>query len=186
MAKVGSPTAPEVAGQVAASVASGQTYAQVAKAVGISVWTVRKIAQEPQTRAFIAACRAVIKEKSAKALLDNTASLADVIGAALKNVDTSKVTPKDVDALSRAALNMEKIAASVSGEGREPRTAAPTIQLVVKIADYAKNPEPEIIESIASSEPKALPGVDGTSEASGPTAEWDGEVGPSEDLEHDD
>jgi hypothetical protein len=186
MPKVGSPTTPEVAGQVAALVASGQTYAQVAKAVGISIWTVRKIAQEPQTRAFIGACRAVIKEKSAKSLIENTATLDEVIKSALAKVDVSKPNPKDIDALYRAALSNEKRAASISGEGREPRTAAPTMQLVIKIADYAKNPESVIIGSIASGEPKALPGGGGPSEESGPTAEWDGEVEPSGDFEHDD
>jgi hypothetical protein len=162
MAKIGSPTAPEVKAQIAAGVAQGHTYAQIAANSGVTVWTVRKIVAEPQTRAFIEACRAVVKEKSARALVENTAALSDVIKTALAKVDLTKITAKDIDALSRAALNMEKIAASVAGDSKPAPTER--TEIIIRWPDWAM-PHSSVI--IPAEPVKALPPADD---------EWDGEV----------
>src|SRR5690349_2886376 len=113
------PTTPKLTPAVQAHVLSlmgaGLTAVEVAKVTGLHPQTVRKfVKSDPKHAEVIIRVRETTKIASSEALQRLNPKLWDRLDGALKDG-----AAKDVDALSRAALNLEKVGASVSGENRD-------------------------------------------------------------------
>jgi hypothetical protein len=83
--------------------------------VGLHEQTVRKFLQsDPKHAAVIAGLREINRTQTMTALQRINPKLTDRFGEA----PDQKASAKDLDALSRALLNIEKTAGSVAGENR--------------------------------------------------------------------
>jgi hypothetical protein len=107
--------------------ASGHTQSAIAKALGISVRSVQRILADPLAKQALADLRLVLRVQAlqgAQAIVPDTQTwLAEVVKA--------KTSAKDADALSRALLNLEKVAASASGENRPQAQPGQQVNVVV-------------------------------------------------------
>jgi Homeodomain-like domain-containing protein len=133
--------------------ASGHTQPAIAKALGISVRSVQRILADPLAKQALADLRLVLRVQAlqgAQAIVPDAQTwLAEVVKA--------KTSAKDADALSRALLNLEKVAASASGENRPLTQPAQQVQVLVA-PGWVKGPwqgQAKVVE--ATPKPYALP-----------------------------
>jgi hypothetical protein len=116
-------------------VAAGQTYAQVAKTLHISVRSVQRILSEPLVKQALADLRLVHRVQSIDRARVITPKVYDLLEHAVDAGDY-----KGTDYAARAALSLEKVGASASGENRP--LAQPTQQVVVTVAPGWVKPKP--------------------------------------------
>lgn len=109
--------------------ASGQTHAQVAKVLHCSVSSVKRMLSDPLVKQALADLRAALR---VQALAGAQAIVSDA-QKWLAEVVKGKTSAKDADALSRALLNLEKVAASASGENREPKGGGSGVTVQVAV-----------------------------------------------------
>src|SRR5216683_1254953 len=108
--------------------ASGKTHAETAKVLGCSVSSVKRMLSDPLVKQALAELRAALRVQA----LQGAQAIVPAAQAWLAEVVKGKTSAKDADALSRALLNLEKVASSASGENREPKGgASPTVQIAV-------------------------------------------------------
>jgi len=142
---------PTLEAKIISASAGGLTIREIAKALDISRSTVGRVLARGDTWAVVSRVREQIRVTVAD-------SLATVQPLALTRVHEAlaaeKVIAKDVDALSRAALNLEKIGASVSGENRQPVVAPGKVEVTINLPEWAA-PLP-IEGQVLDAEPAAL------------------------------
>jgi hypothetical protein len=109
-------------------VAGGHTQAAVAKVLGCSVRTVGRILADPAVKQALADLRLVLRAKT----LQGVQAVTPGLHVWLKEMVEAKTSAKDADALSRALLNLEKTAASASGENRPQAQLAQQVQVVIQ------------------------------------------------------
>lgn len=142
---------PVLQARVLTMLGSGASAEETGKALGLHPQTVRAFAKQPDHKRVIGELRETNKVTAAAAIQRLAPSLWDRLEQAL-----ASGAARDVDMLSRAALNLEKVGASVAGENK-PVPAAPTAIQVV-FPSWAPPIQAEVIESQA--EPLALGAAD--------------------------
>jgi len=100
--------------------ASGHTQSAIAKTLGISVRSVQRMLSDPLVKQALTDLRLVLRVQA----LQGAQAIVPAAQAWLAEVVKGKTSAKDADALSRALLNLEKVASSASGENREPKGGA--------------------------------------------------------------
>jgi hypothetical protein len=141
--------------------ATGHTQSAIGKVLKISVRSVQRILSEPSRKQAVAELRQVLSAKTVQSVQVVTPAL----HVWLKEVIEGKVDARDADMLSRALLNLEKVAASASGENR-PQAQPPVTVNVVSAPGWLKpKPAGTLVEPVsgaalglaAKSSVKALP-----------------------------
>ncbi len=107
--------------------ASGHTQSAIAKTLGISVRSVARMLADPSVKQALAGLRLALRARA----LDGARAIVPAAQAWLREVVEGKTSAKDADALSRALLNLEKVAASASGETRPQAQQAQQVNVVV-------------------------------------------------------
>lgn len=131
----------DVQAQALAMLASGATISAVADTIGVS----RKSLTRWLNKSERANWRLVTALRSAQKVMVAKAIQQRITGKALKRLDESLDSgdAKEVDALSRSLLNIEKVAASVAGENAKGGTGGGgSVTLKVLMPDWAQ-PQPE-------------------------------------------
>lgn len=133
-----------------ALIANGHTQTQVANKFGVSMDVIHRLVKKSENSQKIADLRESIRVRTLKRLkklqpliVDLTQSKADQL------VDKPVVTVQDaatLDALSRAALNMEKVASSASGEALKLAQAQGGVSITIAPWASAKAPEATVID----------------------------------------
>jgi len=127
-------------------VAAGHTHEQVGKVLGCSPRTVRRILAPPEVKQALADLRLVLRAKT----LQGVQVIAPALHVWLKEVIEGKVDARDADMLSRALLNLEKVAASASGENKPTFQPGQQVQVVVH-PDWVKSkPAQATVTSVTS------------------------------------
>lgn len=125
--------------QALALIAEGKTKTQVAEMFDVSVNVISKLAKQEQNSQLIAKLRESTRVRTLKRLRKLNPAIVDLTQAHADSlVDKPKLTVQDaatLDALSRAALNMEKVASSASGEAL--KALGNTGGVVIQIAPWA-------------------------------------------------
>ncbi len=104
----------------------------------------QRMLEDPLVKQAVADLRRAIRVKALEGVQVLTPAIYQRLAA---TVDHGAA--KDIDALSRAALNLEKTAASASGENR-PQAAQPPAVVQVAIAPGWGKPKPEMVALLAS------------------------------------
>jgi hypothetical protein len=107
--------------------ASGQTHAQVAKVLHCSISSVKRMLSDPLVKQALTDLRLALRVQA----LQGAQAIVPAAQAWLAEVVKGKTSAKDADALSRALLNLEKVAASASGENRQAAQSAQQIKIAV-------------------------------------------------------
>ena len=103
--------------QVAGQKSEGKTRPQVAAALGLSEGTVRRVERHPEFQAVMTSIRERIRTETVSKLLETHRKVWTLFVASVEAGST-----KDADNMARVLLNLEKIAASSSGEARKLET----------------------------------------------------------------
>jgi hypothetical protein len=145
------PLPPAVEAKIVAAVASGLTYRQTASALGVSKSSIERVMKKQHNRELLLSIRADIRAITIEHIEHIQPKLLDRLE---QEVETGN--PRDIDAVSRAVLNMEKIAASASGEQR--RQEPGKTEVVVRFADWSpvQLGQVNVVDAIRE-EPRALP-----------------------------
>ena len=113
----GHPPAPALADleQIVSQIAQQTAPREVAKRFGISVTTLYRYLKRPEAQELLDTYRAIIKQVMLERTMGGIVHGAfDVVQNAINNKEA-----KDLDAATRAVMNLEKVSASASGEGRK-------------------------------------------------------------------
>ena len=97
--------------------AQGYPQTAIAKLHGVSPPTISRYLKSPEALAELAEWREIFRH----AMLQRTAGLVDKVANAVRDADGAK----DVDAATRALLNLEKASASASGEAKKLEMTGP-------------------------------------------------------------
>lgn len=133
-------------------VASGQTYAQVAKVLHCSVRSVRRMLAPPEVKQAVVTLRTALRVKA----LEGAQAIIPAAQVWLREVVEGRTSAKDADALSRALLNLEKVAASASGENR-PQAQPPVTVNVVSAPGWGKPKLGQAIVTSVTAQHPAIP-----------------------------
>lgn len=153
-------TTAQNAAKAAELVASGQTYSQVAKTLHISVRSVQRILSDPLVKQALAQLRLGLRAHA----LAGAQAIVPAAQAWLREVVEGKTSAKDADALSRALLNLEKVAASASGENKPTFQPAQQVNVMVGPGWVKSKPAQVTVvqtvdapEAIEGNSPPAIP-----------------------------
>ena len=135
-----------------AFLAGGATIRELARAFQVSKGTIERLTGRPGNREYVAGLREQIKGVVSQSLARIAPKSLTRLEQAL---DNPQATAKDLDALSRSALNIERIGQGVSGENRQQPTTPGAVQIVVSFPPWAQ-PLPVEATVIESEEPAAL------------------------------
>jgi hypothetical protein len=126
--------------------ASGKTHAETAKALGCSVSSVKRMLSDPLVKQALAELRAALRVQA----LQGAQAIVPAAQAWLAEVVKGKTSAKDADALSRALLNLEKVASSASGENREPKggNSGTVVQIAVAPGWGPPPKDPKVVTAL--------------------------------------
>lgn len=116
--------------KILAGVAAGQTCRVLAGAFGVSLSTIWRLTRRADNALFVRALRAEMRAR-------NLGRLANIGGKVLEKLDEKLDKPlgprgpADVDALARAAFNLEKTASSLSGELKSDFGTGIAVQVIL-------------------------------------------------------
>ena len=135
-----------------ALLAGGHTPSMVASLMGVSHSTITRLAKKEAHSQLLSQLRESIRLRTLKRLKKVGPQLVDKLSQHVEALPTKgKVSPQDAaatDSLARAALGLEKIAASASGELMKAQTAAAGV--VVQIAPWATStPQATVIQPLS-------------------------------------
>lgn len=100
---------------IIAQVAQRIPLREVAKRHGVSPSTINRYVRRPEAQELLETYRAIIKQTLLERTVQGVVHGAfDVVEGAIKDKNA-----KDLDAATRALMNLEKMSASASGEGRK-------------------------------------------------------------------
>lgn len=100
---------------IMAQVAQKIPLQEVAKRHGVSLSTINRYVRRPEAQEMLDTYRAIIKQTLLERTVQGVVHGAfDVVEGAIKDGNA-----KDLDAATRAVMNLEKMSASASGEGRK-------------------------------------------------------------------
>lgn len=115
---------------ILAGVAAGQTCRVLAGTYGVCKSTIWRLTRRHDNALFVKAMRAEMRAR-------NLGRLAGIGGKVLEKLDARLDLPlgrsgaQDVDALARAAFNLEKTASSLSGELKQELSAGIAVQVIL-------------------------------------------------------
>lgn len=105
---------PALSTQIASMVAAGGSVAQVARAVGVSKDSVRRVIRHPDTQDLITHVRATIKEWTLKGV---QSTVRDAYTFLKETVQSREA--KDFQLVANGLANLERVSSSASGEARK-------------------------------------------------------------------
>ena len=108
---------PDQISEVVKLKAMGYPQTALAKLHGVSPPTISRYLKSPEALAELAEWREIFRHQ----MLQRTAGLVDKVANAVKDADGAK----NVDAATRALLNLEKASASASGEAKRVEMTGP-------------------------------------------------------------
>ena len=149
---------------ILAGVAGGQTCRILAATFGVCKSTIWRLTRRHDNALFVKALRAEMRAR-------NLGRLSGIGTKVLEKLDERLKTPlgrtgaQDVDALARAAFNLEKTASSLSGELKSEFGTGLAVQVILPAwaGTYAQEPAPAIVPHApapASMDAPMLPAVD--------------------------
>jgi hypothetical protein len=118
---------PHEQAQVLAEIVGGQPMHAVAAAHGVTRGTIWRILKRGDNPEFIKQLRGELRARTQARLRKITPRVLDALAVKL----ASKGSAPDIDALARAVLNLEKTAASVSGELKANAQAGAVVQVLL-------------------------------------------------------
>ncbi len=139
-------TTPVIEAKIIAALATGMTAQEVARAFGVHRATVYRLAKKGDNPELLAELRLQMRVKILEALAEATPEVLEWLGELVRNPTSSA---RDIDALSRAALSLEKVAASVSGENRAVQQRPEKGEVKVVVAPFmpAEASQPRVIDA---------------------------------------
>ena len=149
---------PAQEGQAIGLLAEGKTNAQVATALGCSARTVQRLRQREEIRVRIAHRSDEIRDRAIIAV----EPVPPMIWSKVKE-ELSKDEPdgKQVDALTRAGLNAEKVRQGLNLEHLAAKTSPETkVGVTIVLAPYARTKPVTVVEHLGLEPPPDLDGGD--------------------------
>ena len=141
--------------QALALIAEGKTKTEVAELFGVSLNVISKLSRTEANSQLIAKLRESIRVRTLKRSRKLTPSILDLIQAHADSlVDKPKLSVQDaatLDALSRAALNLEKVSSSASGEAL--KALGQTGGVLIQIAPWAAANPVQATATVVESKP---------------------------------
>ncbi len=125
-------TPPLIEGKIIAALASGLIAKEVAQAVGVHPKTVYRLARKQENARLLSELRSELRARTMQHVARTQPKLLNRLEQEVEQGEA-----RDLDALSRAALNLEKVSASVAG-GMAERQQAP-VQVAVVFADWVQD-----------------------------------------------
>lgn len=118
--------------------AEGLSKPQVAAKLGVSAETIRRLAKTEENSRLIAALRESVRVRTLKRVRKLAPKVLDLAQAHAEKLGPGKVPVQDsasLDALARAALSLEKVASSASGEAL--KVAQAQAGVLIQVAPWA-------------------------------------------------
>ena len=141
--------------QALALIAEGKTKTEVAELFGVSLNVISKLSRTEANSQLIAKLRESIRVRTLKRSRKLTPSILDLTQAHADSlVDKPKLSVQDaatLDALSRAALNLEKVSSSASGEAL--KALGQTGGVLIQIAPWAAANPVQATATVVESKP---------------------------------
>lgn len=127
--------------KAAAMAATGIPIVDIAAVLGVNTVTIWRWLKLEENKQIVEDIRSAMKAEVIKRASPVAQAVLDKL---MKGVDGTEMTPTEIDALSRAALNLEKIAASNAGDNRIGRPGAAPREVTVT---FAPGWGPDIVEA---------------------------------------